>query len=75
MRQHAILEGIRITDMTTIIFGPYCTQVLADLGAEVIKVEPEGGDAIRYVSSPANTDAMGPIHMRIDRGKKSWCGI
>lgn len=65
-----MLEGLRITDLSTVIFGPYCTQVLSDLGAEVIKVEPPELDTSRNIGTPANTPKMGPVHMRLNRGKQ-----
>jgi crotonobetainyl-CoA:carnitine CoA-transferase CaiB-like acyl-CoA transferase len=71
MSKASILGGLRVADMTTVIFGPYCTQVLADLGAEVIKVEPETGDASRNIGASAKTPFMGPLHMRMNRGKRS----
>lgn len=66
------LNGIRIADMSTVIFGPYCTQILADLGADVIKIEPaDWGDAARNVGKSARNRLMGPLHIRMNRGKRS----
>ena len=67
----SLLSDIRIADMTTVIFGPYCTQTLADMGADVVKLEPDSGDTFRNVGRPANNRGMGPCHMTINRGKRS----
>lgn len=66
-----MLEGIRIIDLSTVIFGPYATQMLADLGAEVIKIESPTGDTPRYMGGFKNTPYMGGTHMTVNRGKKS----
>lgn len=70
-RAMTMLEGIRIIDLTSVIFGPYATQMLADMGAEVIKVESPIGDMIRYLGSSRTDPTMGSIHMTVNRGKKS----
>lgn len=67
-----MLEGIRIVDLTTIVFGPYATQMLADMGAEVIKVEAPGGDQTRqFGRSRATARQMGPVHCTLNRGKRA----
>ena len=62
------LEGIRVIDLTTVISGPVCTMLLADQGADVIKVEPFGGDIARRMGSNGEFTAM---FVSSNRGKRS----
>lgn len=71
MSTSAILKGIRIVDMTSVMFGPYCTATLASMGADVVKIEPPHGDELRRVGKPAVTRRMGPLHLTMNRGKRS----
>jgi crotonobetainyl-CoA:carnitine CoA-transferase CaiB-like acyl-CoA transferase len=64
------LKGVRVVDLTAMVMGPYCTQIMADMGADVIKVEPPQGDDTRYVSvGPA--PAMSAVFVNVNRGKRS----
>ena len=44
------LDGLRIIDLSSVVMGPFATQILGDLGADVIKVEPHQGDTTRHVT-------------------------
>jgi crotonobetainyl-CoA:carnitine CoA-transferase CaiB-like acyl-CoA transferase len=64
------LHGIRIIDMTSVLMGPFASQTLGDMGADVIKVESPQGDLVRQIG-PARHEDMGPIFLNTNRNKRS----
>ncbi len=70
------LSGIRLADLSTVLAGPYCTMLLGDLGADVVKVEPPEGDATRgwgppWVGSEADGTRTAAYYLAANRNKRS----
>ncbi|EYS84884.1 acetyl-CoA acetyltransferase [Cupriavidus sp. SK-4] len=64
------LAGVKVVDITAVFMGPSATQMLGDLGADVIKVEPPTGDSTRGIG-PCGNEKMGPLFLGLNRNKRS----
>ncbi|MGH8619904.1 MAG: CaiB/BaiF CoA transferase family protein [Burkholderiales bacterium] len=65
------LEGVRIIDLTSVVVGPLATQIMADYGADVVKVEAPGGDIIRKLAGRSVTPGMSGKFLHLNRNKRS----
>ena len=65
------LNGVRVIDMTSVVVGPMVTLMLADYGAEVIKIEPPTGDIVRNLAGRAISPNMSPKFLHLNRNKRS----
>src|ERR687892_1907369 len=63
------LQGLRVLDLTQVMAGPFCTMLLADMGADVIKIEPPGGDATRGVDLELAPGVSAPF-LAVNRNKR-----
>ena len=64
------LHGIKVIDMTSVLMGPFASQSLGDMGADVVKIEAPLGDLVRQIG-PARHPEMGPIFLNTNRNKRS----
>jgi len=67
----APLQGLRVLDLTSMIAGPHAAQILADYGADVIKIEPPEGDLMRKAGAAAKSADMGALYLQLNRNKRS----
>lgn len=65
------LKGVKVVDLTRVLAGPLCTQMLADHGAQVIKVEPPSGDETRGLGPPFDGDGNAAYFLALNRGKQA----
>ncbi|MFN9336219.1 MAG: CoA transferase, partial [Alphaproteobacteria bacterium] len=70
-RSAGALAGLRVVDLTRVLGGPYCTMVLSDHGAEVIKLEPPQGDEVRDWGPPFDSAGDASYFVGVNRNKQS----
>lgn len=65
------LKGVRVVDLSRVLAGPLCTQMMADHGADVIKIEPPFGDETRQLGPPFDEDGIAAYFAAVNRGKRT----
>jgi len=66
------LSGVKVADLTTVLLGPFATQILGDHGADVIKIESPEGDLTRDIG-PSRSDKMSTVYLNANRNKRDLC--
>ena len=69
MGHASALDGVRVLELTNFMAGPFCAMMLADLGADVVKIEPPGGDSTRQMVGAVGSES--PAFNAVNRGKRS----
>ena len=64
------LAGVRVLDLTSVLLGPFATQIMGDMGADVVKVESLEGDVVRNLT-PFKNRGMGAVFLNVNRNKRS----
>lgn len=64
------LHDVRVIDLSRVLAGPYCTQILADHGARVLKIEPPQGDETRAWGPPFDADGTASYFLGLNRNKE-----
>lgn len=64
------LKGLRVLDVTSVLMGPYASQILGEMGADIVKIEAPAGDVVRLIG-PALHEGMGPVFLNTNRSKRS----
>ncbi|GAB2922742.1 CoA transferase [Rhodococcus aerolatus] len=64
------LDGVRVVDLSSVVMGPFAAQILGDLGADVVKVEPPAGDLTR-LTLPQRNPGMGSLSLNVNRNKRA----
>ncbi len=71
MMENTALSGVRVLDFTRVLAGPFCTMLLADMGADVIKVESRAGDDTRQWGPPFDARGRSAYYLSVNRNKRS----
>ena len=66
------MTGLKVVDLSRVLAGPLCTQMLADHGADVVKIEPPSGDETRCSDRPSMRAGQAAYFGAVNRGKRGW---